>query len=139
MGLLRFLLSLPLMLLRGIGWIFQQIFGRIAWQPVGWQRAVGRGAVSAGNSVRARPGRAAGILVALVIVCTGGWYGYKAWRDRPRPIVEAPSAMKTYPPLLTGYDETERKPIVHALRIAFSRSTAPIALVGKQATAGITM
>ncbi len=139
MGLLRFLLSLPLMLLRGIGWVFQQIFGHVAWQPVGWQRAVGRGAVSAGNNVRARPGRAVGVLVALVVVCTGGWYGYKAWRDRPQPIVEAPSTLKAYPPLLTGYDETERKPIVHALRIAFSRSTAPIALVGKQTTAGITM
>ena len=47
--------------------------------------------------------------------------------------------MKTDAPLLTGYDETERKPIVHPLRIDFTRSTAPIALVGKQATAGIML
>ena len=139
MGLLRFLLSLPLLLLRGVGWVLQQIFGRVAWQPVGWQRAVGRGTVRVGNDVRQRPGRAIGILVAVLAIGAGSWYGYKAWRDRPKPIQEAPSAMKTHAPLLTGYDETERKPIVHPLRIDFTRSTAPIALVGKQATAGITL
>ena len=139
MGLLRFLLSLPLLLLRGIGWVFQQIFGKVAWQPVGWQRAVGRGTVAVGTNVRQRPLRALGIVVALLAIGAGGWYGYKAWRDRPKPIQEAPSTMRVHAPLLTGYDETERKPIVHPLRIDFSRSTAPIALVGKQATSGIVL
>ena len=139
MGLLRFLLSLPLLLLQGIAWVFQQIFGQVAWQPVGWQRAVGRGTVKVGSDIRARPGRAIAVLVTVLALGAGSWYGYKAWRDRPKPIVEAPSTMKTHAPLLTGYDETERKPIVHPLRIDFTRSTAPIALVGKAVTTGITM
>jgi uncharacterized protein YfaS (alpha-2-macroglobulin family) len=139
MGLLRFLVSLPLLLLRGIGWLLARLFGNFAWQPPGWAQATGDGLGRFGGAMRARPGRFAGILAALIVVGVGGWFGYRAYRDRPQPIVEAPASFKVQAPLLTGYDEVAQKIIVHPLHISFSRSVAPLALVGKSTTAGIAM
>ena len=135
MDLLRFLLRLPLLLLRGLGYLLSFVVGDFSWSAPGWLRATGRGAQRGGAAIRARPGRFATILVALLVVSGGGWFGYRAWRDRPRPIEEAPSVLKLTDPVLTDYTTT---PIaIHPLRIGFSRSTAPLALVGKAATAGI--
>ena len=139
MGLLRFLLRLPLLLLRGTGWLLVRLFGNIAWQPPAWLRAIGTGLGRLGVAARARPARFSGLFVALIAVGIGGWFGYRAWRDRPQPIIEAPASFKVYAPLLTGYDEAAQKIIVHPLRIDFSRSAAPLALVGKSATAGIAL
>jgi len=139
MGLLRFLLSLPLYLLRGIGWLLSHILGRIAWQPPGWLRAIWHGLVRLGASMRARPGRAAGVIAAVLVLSFSGWFGYKAWRDRPKPIEEKPAALKSYAPMLTGYDDTTHTLVVHPLRVEFTRAAAPLALVGKTVTAGITM
>jgi uncharacterized protein YfaS (alpha-2-macroglobulin family) len=135
MDLLRFLLRLPLLLLRGILHLLSFVVGDFSWSAPGWLRATGRGAQRGGAAIRARPGRFAAILVAIAIVGGGSWFGYRAWRDRPRPIEEAPSVLKLTEPALTDYTVT---PIaIHPLRIGFSRSTAPVALVGKPVTSGI--
>jgi len=139
MGLLRFLLSLPLYLLRGIGWLLSHLFGRIAWQPPGWLRAIWRALVRVGAGMRARPGRAAGVIAAVLVLSFGGWFGYKAWRDRPKPIEEKPAAAKAYAPMLTGYDDTTHTLVVHPFRVEFTRAAAPLALVGKTVAAGVTM
>ncbi|TLY50938.1 MAG: alpha-2-macroglobulin family protein, partial [Gammaproteobacteria bacterium] len=139
MGLLRFLISIPLMLLRAIGWLLSFVFGRIAWQPPAWLRAIWHALVRVGAGMRARPGRAAGVIAALLVLGLGGWFGYKAWRDRPRPIEEKPAMVKAYAPILTGYDDTTHTLVVHPLRVEFTRAAAPLALIGKTATAGITL
>ena len=135
MDLLRFLLRLPLLLVRGILRLLSFIVGDFSWSAPAWLRAAGHGAQRSGAAIRARPGRFATILVALVVIAGGTWFGYRTWRDRPRPIEEAPSVLKLTDPVLTDYSVT---PItVHPLRIAFSRSTAPLALVGKPVSSSV--
>jgi len=139
MGLLNFIWNLPLMLLRLIGAVLAFFFGQVAWDAPPWARALGAGWQRLGGAVQARPGRSAGILAALLILGVGGVVGYRVWRDRPKPVVEAPATFRVQAPLLTGYDEEARKLIVHPLHVTFSRSVAPLALVGKSPTAGIAM
>ncbi|MBS0584563.1 MAG: alpha-2-macroglobulin [Proteobacteria bacterium] len=139
MGLLNFIWNLPLMLLRLVGAVLSFFVGRFAWDAPPWARAVGTGWQRLGGAVRARPARSAGILAALLLLGVGGVVGYRAWRDRPRPVVEAPATFSVQAPILTGYDEEARKLIVHPLHVTFNRSAAPLALVGKSPTAGIAM
>jgi uncharacterized protein YfaS (alpha-2-macroglobulin family) len=139
MGLLNFIWNLPLMLLRLVGAILSFFFGHVGWDAPPWMRAVGSGWQRLGGAVQARPGRSAGILAALLVLGVGGVVGYRAWRDRPQPVVEAPAKFTVQAPLLTGYDEEAHSLIVHPLHVVFSRSAAPLALVGKSPTTGIAM
>jgi len=139
MGLLNFIWNLPLMLLRLVGAVLSFFFGRLGWDAPPWMRALGAGWGRLGGAVQARPARSAGILAALIVLLVGGGLGYRAWRDRPRPVAEIPATFNVQAPLLTGYDEEARKLIVHPLHVVFNRSVAPIALVGKSPTSGIAM
>jgi len=139
MGLLNFIWNLPLMLLRLVGAVLSFFFGRLGWDAPPWMRTVGTGWNRLGGAVQARPARSAGILIALLVLGFGGLFGYRAWRDRPKPVVEAPATFSVQAPLLTGYDDDARKLIVHPLHVVFTRSVAPLALVGKSPTAGIAM
>ena len=122
------------MLLGGIVWLLRSVVGDVSWSAPPWLRATGRGAARAGAAVRARPLRFATILVVLAAIGVGGRYGYIAWRDRPRPIEEVPATLTLADPPLTDFAQT---PIdTHPLRVSFSRSVAPLALVGKSASAG---
>ncbi len=137
MDLLRFLLRLPLLLLRGLRWLLTRLLGDFSWSAPGWMRTIGTGAQRGATVVRAHPQRFGSILAALIVVGAGGWYGYREYQNRPRPIEEAPVTFQVQAPPLTDYGSTPIE--VHPLVIRFSRSAAPLALVGKQATAGIDM
>ena len=91
MGLLNFIWNLPLMLLRLVGAVLSFFFGRIGWDAPPWMRALESGWQRLGGAVQAKPARSAGILVALLVLGVGGVVGYRAWRDRPQPVVEAPA------------------------------------------------
>ncbi|HZP65822.1 MAG TPA: alpha-2-macroglobulin, partial [Rudaea sp.] len=135
MDLLRFIIRLPLFVLRGLRWFLFSVFGEISWRAPAWMRAAGRSASVAGAAIRRRPLRFGMAAVAFAALVGGGWFGYRAWRDRPRPIEEAPASLRVTDPALTDYTAT---PItIHPLRIVFSRSVAPLALVGKTVTSGI--
>ena len=137
MDLLRFLVRLPLLLLGGVFWLLSFLLGDFSWNAPRWMRAIGSGAQRAAGAIRARPGRFAAALVALIAIGAGGWFGYVAWRDRPRPIEEVAATFQLIEPAVTDYTAT---PItVHDLQLTFSRSTAPLALVGKNVTTGITL
>ena len=137
MDLLRFLLRLPLLLLRGLRWLLTRLLGDFSWSAPAWMRPIGTGAKRSAAVVRAHPGRFASILTVLIVVGVGGWYGYREYQNRPRPIEEAPVTFHVQAPSLTDYGSTPIE--VHPLVIRFSRSAAPLALVGKQPTAGIDM
>ncbi|WP_018973277.1 MG2 domain-containing protein [Rudaea cellulosilytica] len=139
MGLLNFIWNLPLMLLRLVGAVLSFFFGNIGWDAPPWARAIASGWDRLGGVVRTRPARSAGILVALVALGLGGLFGYRAWRDRPRPVAEVPATFSVQAPVLTGYDDEARKLIVHPLHVVFNKSVAPLALVGKSPTSGIAM
>ena len=137
MDVLRFLLRLPLLLLRALYWLISRIVGDFSWSAPAWLRAVGAGAKRLALAVRARPGRFAGGALILLALASSGWWGYRWYQSRPRPIEEPPATFTLQAPDVTDYEQT---PItVHPLTLTFNRSVAPLALVGKQASAGIEL
>jgi uncharacterized protein YfaS (alpha-2-macroglobulin family) len=137
MDVVRFLLRLPLLLLRALYWLISRIVGDFSWNAPAWLRALGRVANRSIAAVRARPGRFAAATVMLIALAGSGWFGYRWYQSRPRPIEEPPATFTFLAPELTDYDHTPI--IVHPLTVTFSRSVAPLALVGKQASAGIEL
>ena len=73
MDLLRFLLLLPLRLLRGIlaglGLILRPLFGQVSWSAPAWLPETG-------GWIRHRPVHAAGVLVATLVLAAAGWFGW---------------------------------------------------------------
>ena len=137
MDVLRFLLRLPLLLLRALYWLISRIFGDFSWSAPAWLRGAGRGALRAGAAVRARPGRFAGATAMLIALIAGGWFGWRWYQSQPRPIEEPPATFTLQAPETTDYEQTPI--VVHPLTLTFNRSVAPLALVGKQPSAGIEL
>lgn len=130
MDLLRFLLLLPVRLLRAVGralgWALRPLLGNVQWSAPGWMHAV-----------RRNPLRSAGAVLAAVVLAGGGWYGWHWYRNRPRPPQPQRITWQVEAPALTDYG---KQPIVvHPLELAFSGSAAPIERVGKPVTEGIAM
>jgi hypothetical protein len=134
---LRFLLRLPLLILLGIYWVVSKIVGDVSWSAPRWMRATGSGFAYTGRGMRAHPGRTSVVVIALVALIGGGAWGYHWYKNLPRPIEEAPVKVTAFAPTVTDYSQDKIE--VHPLIITFSRSAAPLALVGKTATAGIQM
>ena len=137
MDFLRFLLRLPLLILRGFYWIVSKIVGDVSWSAPRWMRATGSGIAYTGRGMRAHPGRSSVIVILLAAFIGGGIWTYHWYENRPRPIEEVPVTMIVAPPPVTDYSQDKIE--VHPLVIAFSRSAAPLALVGKAVTTGIRM
>ncbi|MFO0577714.1 MAG: alpha-2-macroglobulin [Polyangia bacterium] len=109
------------------------IFGSLSWEPPGWLRALGRGAGAGGGWVRRHRGAALGVVAMVVALAIGVGAGMRWYEKRPKPKeltvrVDAPAAMRL---------EEGAKP--DTLRLLFSGSAAPLALVKKPVTAGIVM
>jgi hypothetical protein len=130
MDLLRFLLLLPVRLLRGIvialGWLLSPLVGQVNWSAPGWMHAV-----------RRRPLHSLGIVAAVAIVAGAGWFGWQWYKHRPRPHEPVRITWTVNAPEITDY--TRQPPSIRPLELVFSASAAPIELVGKQVTDGITM
>ncbi len=143
MDLLRFLLLLPVRLLRAlwivIGWL-SSLLGRLAarllrplvgdmnlsWYAPEWMRVVQR-----------RPKHAALAGLTVVLVAIGGWYGWQWYQHRPHPPEPTRITWQVHAPSVTDYS---KQPIaIDALQMTFSASAAPIELVGKPAISGISM
>ena len=130
MDLLRFLLLLPVRLVRGLlsalAWILGPLVGQVTWSAPGWMHAV-----------RRRPLHSAAILVIGVLIASGGWFGWQWYKHRPRPHEPVHITWQVNAPEITDYSKLPL--VIHPLELAFSASAAPIELVGKPVTAGITM
>ncbi|WP_158884693.1 MG2 domain-containing protein [Rhodanobacter sp. L36] len=139
MDLLRFLLVLPVRLVRGllrsIGLVLRPLVGNVSWSAPAWARATGA-------AVRRRPRRfAVGFLAALVVL-TAGWFGWQWYVHRPKPIEPERITFEAKVPALTEYVAQpggNPKITIHPLQVDFSRSAAPIELVGKPVSKGITV
>jgi len=83
MDLLRFLLSLPLRLVRGllyvIALLLRPLIGNVSWSAPGWVPATG-------SFVKRKPLHSAGIVLAAVAIAAGGWFGWQWYKNRPRPV-----------------------------------------------------
>ncbi|GAB2927067.1 UPF0192 protein [Hafnia psychrotolerans] len=83
----------------------------------------------------------AGVLL-LVLLAVGGFYGYHVWLNRPQPIEPAPlvyqkTTLRVSGPQLINYNTNSRLPQEIALN--FRNSVAPITLVGKNISQGISL
>jgi alpha-2-macroglobulin len=134
MDLLRFLLLLPVRLVRGlfglIGLILKPLIGNVSWSAPAWAPATA-------GVVRRRPLQSAGALIAVLLVGFGGWYGWQWYKNRPKPEEPVKIAITAHAPLLTDY--TKQPIVISPLDIRFTKSAAPIELVGKPVTTGISM
>ncbi|MBK6972546.1 MAG: alpha-2-macroglobulin [Sterolibacteriaceae bacterium] len=115
-----------------IGSLASLLFGRLQWTSPRWLDWLGARLAASSRAAAARPGASALILALLVAAGVGGWQGWKWWQARPRPVevkfsVEAPPRTEI---------ENEQKP--NPLLVKFERGAAPIALVGKEVTQGLT-
>ncbi|GGA01623.1 alpha-2-macroglobulin [Dyella caseinilytica] len=130
MDLLRFLLLLPVRLVRGVlaalAWLLRPLVGQVNWSAPGWM-----------HWVRRRPLHSAGIVLVAALLATGGWFGWHWYKNRPRPQEPQRITWDVHAPDITDYSKLPV--VVHSLELDFSASVAPIELVGKPATAGITM
>jgi uncharacterized protein YfaS (alpha-2-macroglobulin family) len=107
------------------------IFGR--WSAPGWMRALGRGGARAGGWARRNRGAAAGVLVGVAALSVGGVYGVRWWKARPKPVE---TDVAVIAPAATRVQDNEKP---HPLILEFSRSAAPLKMIGKVVTAGVEM
>lgn len=140
MDLLRILMALPSraaafagQVVYAIGVILEPIVGRVSWTRPPWLFAVGK-------ELRRRPRRYAGGGAATLAVLVLGWAGWQWYLHRPHPPEPERITFDVVAPQVTDYELSDGRPgiAVHPLEIKFSKSAAPIALVGKQVTRGIT-
>jgi len=134
MDLLRFLLSLPLRLVRGllyvIALLLRPLIGNVSWSAPGWVPATG-------SFVKRKPLHSAGIVLAAVAIAAGGWFGWQWYKNRPRPVEPTRITFEVSKPGITDY--TAQTISYHPLVVQFSRSAAPLELVGKPVTTGVVM
>lgn len=130
MDLLRFLLLLPVRLVRGLvsasAWILSPLVGHITWSAPGWM-----------HLVRRRPLHSAAAILLTALVATGGWFGWQWYKHRPRPREPQRITWQANAPAITDYSKLPL--VIHPLELDFSASAAPIERVGKPVTAGIAM
>jgi hypothetical protein len=134
MDLLRFLLLLPVRLVRGlfygIALILKPLIGNVSWSAPAWMPATG-------VAVRRRPWHFAGGVLTVLVMAAAGWYGWHWYKNRPVPVEPDKITFQVQAPDQTDY--TTRPIAIRPLLVTFSGSAAPIELVGKPVTEGIVM
>ena len=134
MDLLRFLLLLPVRLVRGlfklIGWLLTPLLGRVSWSAPAWMPATA-------SLLRRRPLACASGALAVLLLAAAGSFGWQWYKHRPRPVEPERVTFQLQAPSITDY--AAEKPTYSALSVRFSGSAAPIEQVGKPTGAGIAM
>lgn len=119
-----------------LAWILRQLFGRLDWQAPAWQRWTLRRMQQAGAAVVRRPGRFLLLLLVLALLAGSGWYAYRWWQARPKPVEVT---FKVREPARTEIEQEEAEDrLPKPLQIRFDHSVAPLAASGKEIAAGIS-
>lgn len=153
MDLLRFLLRLPFTLLRAVWWLISIIFrlatkilspfiGKIEWQSPRWTRFIGKAFNGIENWINRHPKGLSFAIIVLAAVSGASIYGYHWNLNRPKPIEPAPivyldTNVRIQTPQVPNYNAEKQTSQRVVLR--FSHSAAPIALVGKTVTQGVSL
>jgi uncharacterized protein YfaS (alpha-2-macroglobulin family) len=138
MDILRFIFVPMLRLLRGgfhlIVMILRPVLGTVSWGAPAW-------ASSTRAAIRQRPRRVAVGLLGAVVLTAAAWGGWHWYVNRPKPVEPERITFQAKVPAATDYIQEDSTPkiTIHPLEVNFSRSAAPIELVGKTVTKGITM
>ena len=117
--------------------IFSFFFGSIHYQPPAWMRWIiaklGGSLSSFCAKINAKPLKSLGILALLAALGAGAWHGYKLYEARPKP--QMVKIALTAPTRTVIEENLPPNPLV----LVFDHSVAPIALVGKDVTEGISL
>ena len=140
MDLLRFLMTLPVRLANfiarlfaGLGPALKTIFGNVSWTPPQWMPRLAA-------AVRRKPQEYAGGTLAVLAALALGWAGWQWYLHLPHPPEPPRITFEAMAPAITDYERSDGTPavLVHPLQVKFSGSAAPIELVGKKVTRGIS-
>ncbi|MEQ4925083.1 alpha-2-macroglobulin family protein [Proteus hauseri] len=153
MDVLRFLLTLPFKLLRLVGWaiifcirllerILSPIIGQIQWSTPIWVGFIARQLRKVENVVATYPKTVLGSIIFLAAASFGGYYGYHSYLNRPVPIDVAPIVVENVDvrlrePSRIDYSSDNQQP--QRITLSFTRSVAPITLIDKVVTEGVTI
>ena len=129
------------LIFRALSPLFKVIFGQLRWEPPTWLRALGRIPVALGvlgyralrEAQLRNPRRFWVSLSSLMLVAIVGAEGYRWYKNRPQPYTLKASASSPKATPIT----VDAKP--EALVVTFSGSAAPLELVGKDISTGVTL
>ena len=108
------------------GRVLSPVFGNVAWSAPPWARWVG-----------AHPKHTGSAVLLLVALAAGGFYGYKWWAARPKPIEVKVTVQNPARTPIENEDEKDRGP--RPLIVQFEKSVAPLAMAGKDIATCITI
>lgn len=118
-----------------LGWLLRPLLGSVSWQAPAWARWTGARAISTAQAASAKPLYALASIVLALAIGAGGFYGYKWWQSRPKPIEVKLTIQNPGRTPIENDDETDRGP--RPLVVKFAQSVAPLSMVEKEVTAGI--
>jgi uncharacterized protein YfaS (alpha-2-macroglobulin family) len=109
------------------------IFGVIHWQEPKWFSAIKLWLLSRVDTIRQKPIIGLVALLIIVSVSAGSWFGYHWWQNRPKPVTVDFTLQELQPANLEYNDPP------YPLVVTFAESVAPLALVDKDITEGISI
>ncbi len=119
------------------GWLLSPLFGKVSWNAPPWAQWTGTKATAGGRAAVANPQRTGLVVVLLVALLAGGFYGYRWWQSRPKPIEVSVTATNPARTPIENEDEADRGP--RPLVVTFGQSVVPLAMVDKLVEAGIVI
>ncbi|MFD3240227.1 MG2 domain-containing protein [Rahnella perminowiae] len=157
MDLLKFLLRLPFILIKGffrvlafilslLGRVFKPVVGNIDWRaPAWWAVTSGwlkRSVTRMENGVDHYPKTISLAILVLLCAAGAGVYGWHWWLSRPQPIDPAPrvyqdTSVRVSGPEVVNY--AAQKPASQQVIFNFRHSAAPVTDVGKVVEKGISL
>lgn len=130
MDVLRWLIRLPLQLLRFLSWLvgglLRPLLGQVSWRAPAWMQLLGR-----------HPRATGGSLIVIAVLAASGWFGWQWYQGLPQPVY---TTFNVRAPAVTDYSRKHQKtPVVHPLTVHFSASVAPIEKLDKTISHGIKL
>lgn len=116
---------------QALGRFLRAIFGQ--WQPPPWAVFLGNKTRQGGRWATQHKRASAVSLLLLIGLGAGGFFGYRAWKNRPQPELVQVSLN---PPGLTVLQEHLQP---QPLTVEFEKSVAPLAAVDKVLKAGVAL
>lgn len=153
MDVLRFILRLPFILLRLaarslvylftlLGFLLRPFTGRIRWAVPGWVTFAGNQLARLERGVNRYPKTISALLLLAAAVAAGSYYTWHWYQNKPKPVDVAPLVVQDISasvqrPSAVNYNRDDNS--AQIVVVTFSRSAAPVTLIGKPVTAGITL